>query len=956
MTKKMLIDAAHPEETRVVIVSGTRLEDFDVEVASRRILRGNIYLAKVTRVEPSLQAAFVDYGGNRHGFLAFNEIHPDYYQIPVEDRQALIAEDAAQSTAERAARPEGPTIERVSADENSVEEPPAEGSSSEEPPVEGAPSEEPPVEASPIEMQPAEDIPGASFEPAPAAEAAGLAPETPPEGAAEDAGAPPPEGGEPKPIPVEVLGGDSDDDLEVRRPSPARRRRHYKIQEVIKRRQILLVQVVKEERGTKGAALTTYLSLAGRYCVLMPNTARGGGISRKISGGSDRQRLKSVVDKLDIPDGMAVIVRTAGAERSESEIQRDFEYLMRTWAEVRERTLESIAPALVYEEGSIIKRAIRDLYTNNIDEVIVAGEDGYRQARELMKLLEPGHVNRVQLYADPAVALLRRHQVEDQLATIHSPQVQLRSGGYIVINQTEALVSIDVNSGRATRERHIEETALRTNLEAADEIARQLRLRDLAGLIVIDFIDMESNRNQAQVERRLKEAMRHDRARIQIGRISHFGLLEMSRQRLRPSLIETSSVPCPYCGGTGIRRATDTSALAILRAIEDEGARGRAEEIVVHAATPIVLFILNQKRAALSELERRFAFRIVLAADDTLVPPAHRIDRTKARTGPPVVRAPAPAPEDESELEAESAADIAAPEIAAAEPAEAHAGEFAGEAREGRRREGESPRDYQEDAPLSGRRRRRRRGRRGRGRAGESPRATYEAPLSERAGEPAYPLAAPQPESFPSDIGGAPRPEPYAGAAERESEAVETGGESGPGAHPDVHGEGHGKGPGEGQPHEGRRRRRRGRRGGRGRRRHGEAGDVAPHEATGGERIGGERMGGEPRGAERRPAAPERREFKVTTPAEAGIAFLDGPRFGRYEAEPEEAPPPRAEARPEPRAEAKPEPAPKAEPPAPAREETPEERERRLRASKTEIVEVGKAEGAPAKRGWWRRG
>ena len=669
-TKKMLIDAAHPEETRVVVVSGTRLEDFDVEVASRKQLRGNIYLAKVTRVEPSLQAAFVDYGGNRHGFLAFNEIHPDYYQIPVEDREALLAEDAAASKAERAARPEGPSIEREPVESESPNGPTDEHAHDERANDEHAPDEqfnvehsnvepssdahsdleqsgaEPSVAESPIETQPE---PMSEFEAPPESEV----PSAPGDATAHS----PPDGAEPKPGPVEVLGGDSDDDLEVRRPSPARRRRHYKIQEVIKRRQILLVQVVKEERGTKGAALTTYMSLAGRYCVLMPNTARGGGISRKIGGGADRQRLKSVVDELDIPDGMAVIVRTAGAERSKTEIHRDFEYLMRTWAEVRERTLESIAPALVYEEGSIIKRAIRDLYSSDIDEVIVAGEEGYRQARELMKLLVPSHVKRVQLFADPSVSLLRRHQVEDQLASIHNPQVQLRSGGYIVINQTEALVSIDVNSGRATRERHIEETAFRTNLEAAEEIARQLRLRDLAGLIVIDFIDMESNRNQAQVERRLKESMRHDRARIQIGRISHFGLLEMSRQRLRPSLIETSSVPCPYCGGTGIRRATDTSALTILRAIEDEGARGRAEEIVVHAATPIVLFILNQKRAALSELERRFAFRVVLAADDTLVPPAHRIDRTRARTGPPVVVAapatPAPTPEDAEEIEAE---------------------------------------------------------------------------------------------------------------------------------------------------------------------------------------------------------------------------------------------------------------------------------------------------------------
>ncbi|MCC7015931.1 MAG: ribonuclease E/G [Rhodospirillales bacterium] len=913
-TRKMLIDATHPEETRVVVVSGTRLEDFDVEVASRKQLKGNIYLAKVTRVEPSLQAAFVDYGGNRHGFLAFNEIHPDYYQIPVEDRQALIAEDAAAGKAERA--------ERASA------------------------------------------------------------------AAADSGGEGAPEGAEPKATPVEILGGDSDDDLEVRRPLPSRRR-HYKIQEVVKRRQILLVQVVKEERGTKGAALTTYLSLAGRYCVLMPNTARGGGISRKIAGGADRKRLKSVVDELDIPEGMAVIVRTAGAERTKTEIKRDYDYLMRTWTEVRERTLESIAPSLVYEEGSIIKRAIRDLYSSDIDEVIVAGDETYRQARELMKLLVPSHIKRVKPYNDETVSLLRRYQIEDQLASIHSPQVQLRSGGYIVINQTEALVSIDVNSGRATRERHIEETALRTNLEAADEIARQLRLRDLAGLIVIDFIDMESNRNQVQVERRLKEAMRHDRARIQIGRISHFGLLEMSRQRLRPSLIETSSVPCPYCGGTGIRRATDTSALTVLRAIEDEGARSRADEITVHAATPVVLYILNQKRAALGELERRFAFHVVLAADDTLVPPAHRVDRTKPRTGAPVAAAPPPAQAAPEEAEAVPEAET---EIG---PAEGEAGAEAVPAGDPPA-EGVPQRPYQppagegmEGAPgAGGGRRRRRRRRRGRGgHPGEGPRIEGQRESGFPGG--AYPLGAPQPEGY---AGGPERAEPGAGGIEPPA-PMEGGEEHAPEAYAEEAGPEQPGQPafggfepgGEGQFREGRRRRRRrGRRGGRHRHRHGE-----PAGFTGGEHVGGEHRGSEHRGAP--PGQPagggfgvpqggERRGLQVTTPAEAGIAFLDGPRLGGYgteiesgEHEETEQPAPLPTAVPEPErpafaaapaveagAEAKPAPAreEKAPEPAPAppREETPEERERRLRASKTEIVEVGKVEGAPAKRGWWRRG
>jgi len=534
-TQRMLIDASHPEETRVVVVKGNRLEDFDVEVESRRQLKGNIYLAKVTRVEPSLQAAFVDYGGNRHGFMAFNEIHPDYYQIPVADREALIAEQKADST-----------------EDGDEDDGTGEGS-------------------------------------------------------------------------VETLGGDDLEEVEARRP--AKLRRHYKIQEVIKRRQILLVQVVKEERGTKGAALTTYLSLAGRYCVLMPNTARGGGISRKISNANDRKRLKSIVGDLGTQEGMAVIVRTAGAKRSKSEIKRDYEYLLRLWHQVRELTLESIAPCLVHEEGDLIKRSIRDLYNKDIDEVIVAGEDGYRRAKDFMKLLIPSHAKRVQPDKESGVPLMQRYQVENQLAAIHSPEVQLKSGGYIVINPTEALVSIDVNSGKATRERNIEETALRTNLEAAEEIARQLKLRDLAGLIVVDFIDMEVNRNQSRVERQLKDAMRSDRARIQIGRISPFGLLELSRQRLRPSLIETSSEPCPHCAGTGIRRSTDSTALHVLRGIEEECMKRKAETFTCFVPTAVALYLLNQKRTALAEIEQRYETTILIENDDGLIPPDFRIER-----------------------------------------------------------------------------------------------------------------------------------------------------------------------------------------------------------------------------------------------------------------------------------------------------------------------------------------
>jgi ribonuclease E len=537
-TKRMLIDASHPEETRVVVVNGNRLEDFDVEVESRKQLKGNIYLAKVTRVEPSLQAAFVDYGGNRHGFLAFSEIHPDYYQIPVADREALIAESAAED-----------------AEDN--------------------------------------DDDAANGEDGP----------------------------------VETLGGDDDDEVDSRRPH--RQRRNYKIQEVIKRRQVLLIQVVKEERGNKGAALTTYLSLAGRYCVLMPNTARGGGISRKISSGTDRKRLKTIVNDLGIPQGMAVIVRTAGAKRSKAEIIRDYEYMIRLWGQVRDLTLESVAPCIVHEEGDLVKRTIRDLYSKEIDEVIVAGDDGYRMAKDFMKLLIPSHAKKVQPYTESNVPLMQRYGVENQLDVMHSPEVHLKSGGYIVINPTEALVSIDVNSGKATKERNIEETALKTNMEAAEEIARQLKLRDLAGLIVIDFIDMEISRNQTRVERQIKDAMRNDRARIQIGRISPFGLLELSRQRLRPSLIETSSEPCPHCEGTGIRRSTDSTALHMLRVIEEECMRRKASSHTIHVPTAVALYLLNHKRDALADIEARYETRIFMANDDTLIPPAHQFESSE---------------------------------------------------------------------------------------------------------------------------------------------------------------------------------------------------------------------------------------------------------------------------------------------------------------------------------------
>ena len=594
---RMLIDAAHPEEIRVAVLSGNRLQDFDVESVARKQNKGNIYLAKVIRVEPSLQAAFVDYGGNRHGFLSFSEIHPDYYQIPIEDRQALLRHEAAELAEEAAKEPDEDAEDADS--DNPNEQAAKDESGDEKTPDEKNKDDSESSEASNDESN-GNDDDDEEEEGTPRKNRKG----------------------------VETLGGDDSEDTRPSRRTPSHRR--YKIQEVIKRRQILLIQVVKEERGNKGAALTTYISLAGRYCVLMPNTARGGGISRKITNGGDRKQLKAILADLKIPEGMAVIVRTAGIKRSKAEIKRDYEYLVRLWDSIRDLTLESMAPTLVHEEGNLIKRSIRDLYTRDIEEIIVAGDRGYRMAKDFIKLLIPSHAKRVQPYSVTTEPIFQHYQVESQLDAIHSPEVQMKSGAYIVINPTEALVSIDVNSGRSTSERNIEETAFKTNLEAADEIARQLRLRDLAGLIVIDFIDMEVSRNNSQVEKRLKDAMHNDRARIQIGRISPFGLLEMSRQRLRMSLIETSSEPCPYCGGTGIRRSTDSAALVALRAIQEEANRKRASEIVTHVPTAVALYILNQKRPALAEIEQSTDISITITADEALIPPDLRIERIKA--------------------------------------------------------------------------------------------------------------------------------------------------------------------------------------------------------------------------------------------------------------------------------------------------------------------------------------
>jgi ribonuclease E len=773
MANKMLIDATHPEDTRVVVVRGSKVEEFDFESANRRPLRGNIYLAKVTRVEPSLQAAFVEYGGNRHGFLAFSEIHPDYYQIPVADRQALLDEEAradrdeereserrhhrrrrgmarrrrgdetvrAEATADEAAAPDlangetalatnGETALAPSREEPATDEHPAEATS----PVQStaaetadartadAASTESGAEAA--ELNPAEPdapsqqeaAPCASSEEAmeavPVSDAEGSAPpqdaQDAPETSALEArhGAGPDNGHEGEDDHeedeediIEQVGGDALEEAhERRRPM----RRQYKIQEVIKRRQILLVQVVKEERGTKGAALTTYLSLAGRYSVLMPNTGKGGGISRKITNAEDRKRLKEIAQELEVPEGMGVILRTAGASRTKAEIKRDFEYLMRLWESVRELTMTSSAPALVYEEGSLIKRAIRDLYNKDIDEVLVAGDDAYREAKDFMRMLMPSHAKVVKPYKDPQ-PLFARYGIEAQLDAMFSSHVSLRSGGYLVINPTEALVSIDVNSGRSTREHNIEDTALRTNLEAAEEIARQLRLRDLAGLIVIDFIDMEERRNDRAVEKKLKDCLKNDRARIQVGRISPFGLMEMSRQRIRTGVLESSSIPCPHCAGTGSLRATPSIALHILRSLEETLIRSASHNLAVRTRLEVALYILNQKRVHLRELENRFGVTITVVADNTLPATSNfALDRAEPALRPEPratavgvaagVQAEAVVPVDEpievepTELSGEEAGDMA------------HEDEAAGEGSEG-----------------GGRRRRRRRRRRGRG-------------------------------------------------------------------------------------------------------------------------------------------------------------------------------------------------------------------------------------------------
>ena len=630
MTMRMLIDARHQEETRVAVIKGSRIEEFDFESAEHKQLKGNIYLAKVTRVEPSLQAAFVDYGGNRHGFLAFSEIHPDYYQIPREDREALLREEAEH--AEEEARLRAAELEHEEEHEDQA------------------------IEAD-------EDSANAA------------------DGDDDETTPPPAE---------EAENGSEESAAETLRKKRQALRRRYKIQDVIKRRQVLLVQVVKEERGNKGAALTTYLSLAGRYCVLMPNTSHGGGISRKISNGSDRKRLKQIMADLSLPRTMGLIVRTAGLERTRTEIKRDFDYLARLWDEIRDKTLHSSAPALIYQDSDLVKRAIRDLYNRDIDEVIVEGEDGYRDARTFMKLLMPSHVRRVKQYAD-AVPLFQRYGAEDQLSAMYQPVVQLKSGGYIVINPTEALVSIDINSGRSTREHNIEQTAFSTNIEAAHEIARQLRLRDMAGLVVIDFIDMEQSSHVRKVEKAMKEALKNDRARIQVGRISSFGLMEMSRQRLRTGVLEASTKPCPHCEGTGLMRTASSAGLSALRMLEDEAARGRGSRIVLRAGREAAIYLLNRKRDEIIDVEKRYHVAIEVVIDEGLEGARMNVE---AFGPPPTERPQLAAPaivDDEDDLvgaDEEDETDGDEEEAQAGGDRPERSGEERGEGRRRRRRRG----------------------------------------------------------------------------------------------------------------------------------------------------------------------------------------------------------------------------------------------------------------------------
>ena len=921
-TNKMLIDATHPEETRVVVLRNGRVEEFDYESAARKLLRGNIYLAKVTRVEPSLQAAFIDYGGNRHGFLAFNEIHPDYYQIPVADRRALIEAEAAaeaeeEAAADRAAEAAAarrarrrPPAEQASddAEDNAIDvtplmpsEPMEAGADAHREQERGEPErgdhergDHERGERDQVESAGSSGDTGSSRE-MPSSREVQERTERDPRLSASV-----PETSDPEPYSVEPVSshageqprveGDQDypaaaapeqdngdgyreaasednrapsyearngngngsdqvetveaneDVLEEVPTRPRRRARSYKIQEVTKRRQVLLVQVVKEERGTKGAALTTYLSLAGRYTVLMPNTARGGGISRKISNPQDRKRLKAIAAELDVPEGMGLIIRTAGAARTTQEIKRDYEYLLRLWESVRELALNSNAPALVYEEGNLIKRSIRDLYGKEVDEIIVAGEVAYREAKDFMRMLMPSHAKNV-LYHQEAEQLFSRYQIERQLNAMFSPYVHLKSGGYLVINQTEALVAIDINSGKSTREFSIEETAYSTNMEAADEIARQLKLRDLAGLIVIDFIDMEEKRNNRAVERRIKDALRHDRARIQLGHISHFGLMEMSRQRMRTGVLEGSTTQCPHCQGTGIIRSTESVALAVLRGLEDALMAGPPASLLVTTTATVALYILNNKRAFIAEMEARYGIVIQVQASEKMQGANFSIERTARREDAPrrpertAVNMESGFEDEDADTPANIVEDDGVEEVYADDADSGRDGERQGrerQGREGRSGEGRSGEgqsadgqngEGQNEEGKRGKRMRRRRGRRSESEGGHSQQGGERSGYRGSAGQPTSegdegPAEGSGERSFVAagdddnrrEGGGyhsGPRDHTDGDTDAPEAEAAERGGGS---VAREGHAEGQGQGEGEGQRG---RRRRRGRRGGR---------------------------------------------------------------------------------------------------------------------------------------------
>jgi len=913
---RMLIDARHQEETRVAVVKGNRIEEFDFESAERKQLKGNIYLAKVTRVEPSLQAAFVDYGGNRHGFLAFSEIHPDYYQIPKEDREALLREEAEHAAAEEALRARDSDDEDEDHDDEDEDER---------------------TVARDVHDDDGHD-----------------------EGHEEEAS----EDGPARPARADHSDEGAVENLRQRRMNL---RRRYKIQDVIRRRQVLLVQVVKEERGNKGAALTTYLSLAGRYCVLMPNTSHGGGISRKISNAADRKRLKSIMAELNLPRTMGCIVRTAGLQRTKTEIKRDFDYLARLWDEIRENTLGSAAPALIYGDSDLIKRAIRDIYNRDIEEVIVEGEEGYRAARSFMKLLMPSHARRVQIYDDP-VPLFQRAGVEDQLNAMYQPLVQLKSGGYLVINPTEALVSIDINSGRSTREHNIEQTATATNLEAAQEIARQLRLRDMAGLVVIDFIDMENNSNVRKVEKAMKEALKNDRARIQVGRISSFGLMEMSRQRLRTGVLEASTRPCPHCEGTGFIRTASSSGLSALRMLEDEAARGRGSRLLLRCSQEASVYVLNKKRAELAEIEDRYGVLIEVLPDGTL----EGARMTVEAGGPPPVAPPKalrhvpieidddddlPEEEDEEEIEAEEA-------------------EVEAQPRRERRPEG-GERGERGEEEGRGRRRRRRRRRGGRREDGDAAAGTDAAAEGDEDAE----IGDEEAETEAVELAETEASDGDAAVETEEAAAEEEGGA----------------------------RRRRGRRGRRGRRRDGDAetetteqvdGEAAPAEPSveavsaaaesipvdevPAETVAAEEPAAEKPKARRRPRA-RKADAAVEAVAEATVEPVATPEPVAEEAVPAEKPKrPRRKAAPKVAEEAPavaPEPAPETLAEAVAEEAAPAEKPKRTRrkaapkAAEAPVEEVAEATDADAqadadpeapadgdgeaggtpRRGWWQR-